>query len=295
MKIFDWNKIGDNSKKILKGKILILGSKNISRKRIRELSKGDEIFGALKDEYIEGMKGDAFKTLKAAKIKKFCDNDDLNILEYYQKDTTYLIKELKPKKVFIVNGSWSGPIHFRSEYWVCRDLDIPMEYISALSEKDEVKEPESIKFDKEKIYTEDELSDLSVEISKHSYCWQAQVGAVIAREGKILSVGYNKILPYEHYCNKNNCIREQMHLNPGQDIQICMSNHAESEAIDYCAKNGINISGAIIYVNLAPCPMCARVISRSGIIKVLARREYSQAQLGEKILKESKIIFELKS
>lgn len=288
MNIVDWNKINSKQKSELKHKVLILGPRNLSRKRIAEITHVDILFGLLKDNFIPGLKGDQFKSLQLDKLQKFTARKDLDVIMYFQKDTTYVVSELKPKKIKILNGSWSGPMHARKEFWTALDLNIPIEYLSSFSTKDKLNYIE-LSFEKDKVYTPEELMKIANKFSTNSFCWQVQVGAVISKDGRILSTGYNKILPKDNYCMENKCIREVMHLNPGQDTQICMANHAESEAIDYCARNGIKINGSTMYLSLSPCPVCAKLIARSGIKQIICEREYLQQNLGREILEKSNI------
>ena len=100
-------------------------------------------------------------------------------------------------------------------------------------------------------------------ISRSSKCCRLQVGAVIVKEGRIISTGYNG-LPSgynDSICNKN-C--------EGCEETI----HAEMNAILFAAKKGIATEGATLYTTHAPCTNCAKHILNSGIKEVIYLNDY---------------------
>lgn len=114
-------------------------------------------------------------------------------------------------------------------------------------------------------------------ISKSSKCCRLQVGAVIVKEGRIVSTGYNG-LPSgynDSVCNFS-C--------PGCEETI----HAEMNAILFAAKKGISTEGATMYITHAPCTNCAKHIVNSGIIRVIYLNDYRDRK-GVDLLRRSKI------
>jgi dCMP deaminase len=95
-----------------------------------------------------------------------------------------------------------------------------------------------------------------------SYCNRLQVGAVIAKEGRILSVGYNGTPSG----TDNNCEEDNKTL-PNVI-------HAEMNAILFAAKEGISTKGCSLYVTHAPCENCSKHIIQAGIIEVVYINEY---------------------
>ena len=89
-------------------------------------------------------------------------------------------------------------------------------------------------------------SELSVAVRK-------KVGAVIARDSRILASGYNG-QPY-HLDNCCEYVNDNGELTTKETVV-----HAEMNAILFCAKYGIRVDGADLYVTLSPCQKCAGAI-----------------------------------
>lgn len=113
--------------------------------------------------------------------------------------------------------------------------------------------------------------DLAVTLSKRSHCIKMQVGAVLAKDTRIISVGYNGPPPGTHNCDEEwpqqGCPRDS---KGGCSLAI----HAEQNAILYAAKNKASIEGATMYVTLSPCLACARIVYTAGIRNVFYLNSY---------------------
>lgn len=104
--------------------------------------------------------------------------------------------------------------------------------------------------------------------SELSVAKRKKVGAVIARESRILASGYNG-QPY----HLDNCC-EITNEKTGEMTTKETVVHAEMNAILFCAKYGISVDGADLYVTMCPCQKCAGAIIQSGIKKVFYLDEY---------------------
>ena len=116
-------------------------------------------------------------------------------------------------------------------------------------------------------------------ISKSSKCTRAKVGAVIVKDNRIISTGYNgKPSGWKDDCREG-C--------EGCKYTV----HAEVNAITFAAKNGVSTCGSDIYVTLSPCSNCALLIIQAGIDRVYFKELYksksSDGIEGIKILLES--------
>lgn len=120
---------------------------------------------------------------------------------------------------------------------------------------------------------DDIFMDLAVNLAKRSHCIKAQVGAVLTRDTRIISIGYNG-----PPAGTNNCDEEfPVHGCPRDSKGGCsLAIHAEQNAILYASKNGATIEGATLYVTLSPCLACARIIYSMGIKRVLFLQSYAQ-------------------
>lgn len=102
-------------------------------------------------------------------------------------------------------------------------------------------------------------------MSRRSTCERLRVGALIARDGRIVSIGYNGAPSGLPHCGPPHCDL----LHP------CVRTlHAESNAIAYAARTGIATEGCELYTTDSPCMACAKLIISAGIIGVTYERIY---------------------
>jgi dCMP deaminase len=115
--------------------------------------------------------------------------------------------------------------------------------------------------------------DLAVNLAKRSHCIKAQVGAVLTKETRIVSIGYNG-----PPSNTHNCDEEFPETGCPLDAKgsCSLALHAEQNAILYATKNGTDIFGTTLYVTLSPCIACARIILSMGIKKVFFLNSYAK-------------------
>ena len=114
-------------------------------------------------------------------------------------------------------------------------------------------------------------------VASWSSCYQAnrQVGAVIVKDKRILTTGYNGAPSGLVSCkDKGECLRKKLNIPSGTRQEICYAVHAEQNAIVQAAKMGISVNGATIYVTHQPCSICTKIIINSGIKKVIYREGY---------------------
>lgn len=114
--------------------------------------------------------------------------------------------------------------------------------------------------------------NLASDLAGRSHCVRAQVGAVLTKDTRIISIGYNGPPPGTH-----NCDEEWPETGCDRDSKgsCSLALHAEENAILYAVKNGSKIEGATLYTTLSPCIACARLILSSGIREVFYRDSYA--------------------
>lgn len=120
---------------------------------------------------------------------------------------------------------------------------------------------------------DDIYMNLASDLAARSHCVRAQVGAVLTKDTRIISIGYNGPPPGTH-----NCDEEWPDTGCDKDSRgsCSLALHAEENAILFATKNGANIEGGTLYCTLSPCIACARLILSSGIKKVLYRNSYAE-------------------
>ena len=119
--------------------------------------------------------------------------------------------------------------------------------------------------------------DMAKLVSGWSSCYKPnrQVGAVIVRDKRILTTGYNGAPQGIPSCKERcECIRENLGIASGTRQEMCYAVHAEQNAIVQAAKLGLSLEGATIYCTHQPCSICTRLIINSGIKRVVYDQGY---------------------
>ena len=103
--------------------------------------------------------------------------------------------------------------------------------------------------------------------AKNSYAIKLQVGAIIVKDGQIMSDGFNGTpCGFENKC--------EVKSMDGSLHTLSYVLHAESNAILKCAKYGRATNGSTLYITHSPCIECAKLIIQAGIIRVVYLEEY---------------------
>jgi dCMP deaminase len=115
--------------------------------------------------------------------------------------------------------------------------------------------------------------NLANDLAKRSHCVKAHVGAVLTKDTRIISIGYNGPPAGTH-----NCDEEWPETGCARDSKgsCSLALHAEENAILYAVKNGANLEGATLYTTLSPCLPCSRLIFSAGIKKVYFDKSYAE-------------------
>ena len=115
--------------------------------------------------------------------------------------------------------------------------------------------------------------ELAQNLALRSHCTRAQVGCVLTKDTRIISIGYNGPPAGTHNCDdefgEEGCPRDSKG-------SCSLALHAEQNAILYAVKNNTSVEGSTLYVTLAPCLACARIIFSMGISKVIYLFSYAE-------------------
>jgi dCMP deaminase len=125
-------------------------------------------------------------------------------------------------------------------------------------------------------------------VSERSTCMRRKVGAVIVKDKRIISTGYNGAPRGLAHCLEIGCMREQMEIPSGERHEMCRGAHAEQNAIIQAASSGISMEGATMYCTTAPCSTCAKMIINAGIERLVLGGRYPD-KLGEDLIGEAGI------
>ena len=124
---------------------------------------------------------------------------------------------------------------------------------------------------------DERFMNLTFEVAKWSSCFQEnrQVGAVIVKDKRIITTGYNGAPAGIKSCkDKGECLRKKLNIPSGTRHEICYAVHAEQNAIIQAAKLGESVQDATIYVTHQPCSICTKMIINSGIKRVIFKEGY---------------------
>ncbi len=121
------------------------------------------------------------------------------------------------------------------------------------------------------------MMDMANLVSSWASCFQSnrKVGAVIARDKRIITTGYNGASSGVVSCmERGECLRQKMNIPSGTRHEVCYAVHAEQNAIIQAARLGISIDGATLYCTHQPCSICAKMIINAGINRVVFDQGY---------------------
>lgn len=131
--------------------------------------------------------------------------------------------------------------------------------------------------------------DIAALVSKRSTCRRRGVGAVLVRDRRILSTGYNGAPSGMRHCLDIGCLREQLNIPSGERHELCRGLHAEQNAIIQAAFHGVSVNGSTLYCTNHPCVICSKMIINAGIVHVIVREHYRD-DLAEEMLREATIM-----
>ena len=290
--------------------ILILGSRQVSPKRIQQLAKQlitkrPVVWGCLTEKYIQGLENSPqFQTLSLSSLNQALtslqkdwqpqlpSSHSITILPYSQTDTCKLIKSCKWSGIIAVYGSWHRAFHYREEYKIIKQLNLTHKLVSGfVNEKEafdyfEQIKPQLMSLDNlvNKKFSDKQLLELAQQASLNSFDYSFQTGAVLAKDQQFLLSAHNQVMPYETYMLHKGASKEK-YLTPPQDLNYFDTNHAEVELIIQALNKKLDLTGCSLYINLLPCPICARMLARTTIKEVVYQLDHSSGY-GEKVLKK---------
>jgi len=131
--------------------------------------------------------------------------------------------------------------------------------------------------------TRDEmLMEIARIVARRSTCNRAQVGAVVAQDGRIVSTGYAGAPSGLPHCSPETC---------NTSAPCTRTVHAEAGAISYAARSGIRLEGATLYCTHCPCIDCAKLIINTGIKRIIYDQAYRKTE-GLELLRTVGIVVE---
>lgn len=310
---FDWAELAFSSKRPLSSlkATFIAAPRDISEARFVQLvkqylPKGHLLLGIAKEGFVEGFEDQPqFTMLQLKTLQKTIDTINAKsehkvyTLHYFQRELDTIIEKLTPPRTVFVNGSWHYSFHTRSTYYLLSKLEIPYELVSAFSDETEARAYEKATSKKlrtptlAKVLTDKEIIELTDEVAKGSYDYGFQTGTILAKKVKTgyepIIAAYNTVVPYQTYALLHGASRET-HLSPTNDANHYDTIHAEMALLVKAQKSGVSLAGTTLFVNLMPCPNCARTLAETDIAEVVYRFDHSEGYAVDLLQKTNKTV-----
>jgi len=128
--------------------------------------------------------------------------------------------------------------------------------------------------------------EITTLVAKRSTCRRRAVGAVIVKDKRMLSTGYNGAPTGIRHCTDIGCLREDLQVASGQRHELCRGIHAEQNAIIQAAYHGVSIKGGVLFCTNLPCAICAKMIINAGIEKIYYLSGYAD-EISQQLLSEA--------
>ena len=133
--------------------------------------------------------------------------------------------------------------------------------------------------------------DIAHTVARRSTCLRRKVGAIIVKDRRILTTGYNGPPAGIQHCLEVGCLREQMKVPSGERHELCRGLHAEQNALLQAAIHGVSVKDGIIFITNQPCSLCAKMLINAGIKRIIYEGEYPD-ELAVQLLNEAQITLE---
>src|SRR5215470_8757144 len=111
-------------------------------------------------------------------------------------------------------------------------------------------------------------------VASRSNCMKRKVAAIIVKDKRVISTGYNGTPRGTRNCNEGGCPRCNNLAVSGTGLDECLCSHGEENAIVQASYHGVSLKDAIIYTTFAPCLQCAKMIINSGLHEVVYNMDY---------------------
>lgn len=130
--------------------------------------------------------------------------------------------------------------------------------------------------------------DITKVVATRSTCIRRQIGAVIVKDQRLLSSGYNGAPSGLPHCGQIGCVRAVNQIPSGERQELCRGLHAEQSAVVQAAMYGVPICGATIYSTHQPCSACTKILINAGIKRIVYQYSYPD-KLAEQLIAEAGI------
>jgi len=124
-------------------------------------------------------------------------------------------------------------------------------------------------------------------VASRSNCVKRKVAAVIVKDKRIISTGYNGTPRGTRNCSEGGCPRCNNFSESGKNLDECLCSHGEENAIVQASYHGISIKDSVIYTTFSPCLLCTKMIINAGIKEVVYNVDYPLGESAMTLLKDA--------
>jgi dCMP deaminase len=126
-------------------------------------------------------------------------------------------------------------------------------------------------------------------VAGRSTCLRRRVGALVVKDKRILTTGYNGAPRGLAHCYDTGCLRDEAGAASGTTHELCRGLHAEQNAILQAALHGVSIDGGVIYSTHQPCVLCTKMVINTGLLAIYYLEPYDDP-LAARLLEEAGIV-----
>lgn len=294
---FDWNDLAFASKKPLNNlkPIFILAPRTLSLARFTQLVKqylpqGNILLGIAKEDFVDGFNNQPqFKMQKLSELEQIITKVNaaktphkIAIINYFQRDTVHILQKLNLQKAILINGSWKFMLHTTPIFYALHQRKIPYELISPFTDKVEAQKFESLTqlaaVPQSGSFSAKQMLDIANTAATHSYDHTFQTGAALGKKDgakyQLLATGFNKVVPFQTYAMLNGSSREA-NFSPPNDQNHYDAIHAETDLLINVQKRKVDLKNTTLFINLLPCPACARALTQTDIANIVYQYDHS--------------------
>jgi deoxycytidylate deaminase len=315
---FDWSDLAFASKKPVRelDATFIAAPRELSQKRLSQLAKqylplGNVIIGISKEPFVLGFEAQPqFKMLGlddvaglVQKVKASSSPHKVYTFAYSQREQKYLFEKTGFKQAVFVNGSWKYMFHTTETFYALTRANVPYDRVSPFADEQEARDFEAAVWPELSDLALSEVSGLRSETemlaaanraSQASYDHSYQTGVALGKRGpggkyELIATTFNKVVPFQTYAWHYGPSRE-VNFSPPGDLNHYDAVHAEVEMIIKAAEQKINLEATTIFINLLPCPSCARMFAETKIAEFVYSEDHSAGYAVQLLEKAGKTV-----
>jgi dCMP deaminase len=131
-------------------------------------------------------------------------------------------------------------------------------------------------------------------VAARGTCERGRTATVVVRNKRILATGYVGAPMGLPDCDEiGHQMKKTVHEDGSESWHCVRTTHSELNALALAARNGVAVDGATMYMKMAPCYTCAKVLINAGIVRVVCEKDYHVTSDSKKIFKQAGIKLEI--